>query len=390
MHGICKHYTASCCCNICWILCAQCPDSTEHFEAVERLLLRGEGHFQEEEDFSDYVSKNEFLTMDKPNKRFKEMGNICDSTKQDDNFTTKKIHSNRKNIINRHGRKIKRVTEKNSTHSHDRKRPRTDEHIHKSPTDTSEYTGHLSDSNFLDEHMQQKDSTGIIPQHHNNTEFGLQHTNLSGTDGGEFLPRDGDTYVRTNDDRIIGNEFRERETLLTSHPLPPLKSLPFHPLLTHTRHKKHPLSLSFSTKRVLSPSPSPVQKRTNPCYLRPRRPYPLPLYHDTHKQPLPNSYNNPYFPCGNNRKYCRAHTTLQRVRYINRFISYLIPYGISSFNKYGSRLLKPLKLITNSLSNTNPNKDSSVDKTDFSNCQMYTDHKKNESTIFLPTTNKYN
>jgi hypothetical protein len=49
----------------------------------------------------------------------------------------------------------------------------------------------------------------------------------------------------------------ERQTLLTSHPLPPLQNLPFHPLITHTRHKRHPLSFSFSTK----PLPIPGQRK---------------------------------------------------------------------------------------------------------------------------------
>jgi hypothetical protein len=74
-----------------------------------------------------------------------------------------------------------------------------------------------------------------------------------------------------------------------------------------------------------------------------------------------------------------AHTTLQRVCYITRFISYLIRYGLSSFNKYGSRTLKQLTKITEAFATNKHTDETDNTKKTYAHCQMYTDQKKGEN-----------
>jgi hypothetical protein len=108
--------------------------------------------------------------------------------------------------------------------------------------------------------MQSENKTGNIPQHDYNPEHRLHNNDIPGTDrGGPYQEMDLNSYAQMMT-ALLGTSS-ERQTLLTTHPLPPIKTLPFHPLMTHTRHKRHPLSLSFSTKRVLSLSPSPDKEK---------------------------------------------------------------------------------------------------------------------------------
>jgi hypothetical protein len=68
-----------------------------------------------------------------------------------------------------------------------------------------------------------------------------------------------------------------------------------------------------------------------------------------------------------------AHTTLQLVRFANRFLSYLIRKGLATFSKFGSRTLSIIKPITKAFLNHQP----SEDTTDSSlPCHQYIEDKK--------------
>lgn len=87
MHGLCIHYTARCCCSICWSHQEKCYDADLHRQQIEDLLSRGEAHLTTEESLEDYVSNNGNITLDQSIKESREMGDICDSTKQNKTIT---------------------------------------------------------------------------------------------------------------------------------------------------------------------------------------------------------------------------------------------------------------------------------------------------------------
>lgn len=187
MHGMCKHYTALCCCTICWRFQAQCFDADLHRDSVEQQLLRGEGHITEEENFEDYVSNHDFITMDQSIEGSQQVGNICNSPKQSNNTTSKEVHITGKSNVLGHKRKI----------------------------------------TVTDKYVQSENKRRDFPKYINNTEYRLHNNDLSRTDGGRCISGDGSELLCTDDDGIIRNEFGETNTIdITSPPTSPEPSVP--------------------------------------------------------------------------------------------------------------------------------------------------------------------
>jgi hypothetical protein len=103
---------------------------------------------------------------------------------------------------------------------------------------------------------------------------------------------------------ILGTNA-DRQALLTHNPLPNIKTIPFHPLITHMRHKRIPVTpLSFTKKNLTLPPPQ-NKKGTHIRHIRSRRPYPFPLFNKTFQQPLTFPYNNPSVHWCKLRNHCR-------------------------------------------------------------------------------------
>jgi hypothetical protein len=199
----------------------QCPDSTLHFESTERLLLRGEAHLTEEENFEDYVSNNDIITLDKSAEGHKEMGDIHKATKQNNNIATSSLHNYRKGNVVRYKRETKRTNNKNSAHSHNRKRARTDEYLYKSLSNSTEHIRSIPGSGFVDKHVQQEDTSGDISEYNNNIKYRLHNTNLPGTNRRGPISGNGTELICTDDDRITGYDIRTSDIVNATPPSHP-------------------------------------------------------------------------------------------------------------------------------------------------------------------------
>jgi hypothetical protein len=69
-----------------------------------------------------------------------------------------------------------------------------------------------------------------------------------------------------------------------------------------------------------------------------------------------------------------AHTTLQHIRFPTRFVSYLIRKGLSTFHKYGARLIAILKPLTSALLQYD-----TTDLTSTGHCEQYIEDKKQQT-----------
>jgi hypothetical protein len=378
MHQVCKHYTSLCFCTICWTEEAQCDIQEQCQNNIEQLLLKGEAH-PKEEDFSEYVSTINYepIFMDKSVEGPHQMGNIHNTSEQTDNTTSETIHSDRK----KHGLKRQRQTtttsDKNNGNSHNRKCSRTNEYIHESLLTTTEHIGHIPASNQSNKHLQQKNKTGDIQPSNNNIEHRLQNTNISRTDRNRFVSGDGSELLCADDDRSIENVIGETD--FNDNTTTGLEDIAISSPDDSHSTQETPTFTFISHKEGLKPLPIP-ETRKGPTFASfDHGDHIHFLFTTKHTNNLSRTLTTILtFLAAGIPLVAEAHTTLQRVRYINRFISYLIRYGLSTINKYGHRLLAPLKQITDSLAKqSKQNNNTEVDGSSFEHCQMYTDHKKN-------------
>lgn len=349
MHGLCKHYTSICCCNICWTHDAQCIDSISCFEHIQDLLSRGEARLTED-DFSDYISNNnDNSIMDKSIQGRKKKGRHLS---QDNNITSPPIHTNRKINDNKRQRKTTDIDSGNKQNSYNRKRARTNEYYDKSLPSTSKLVGYIRDSSFVDQHVQPENETRNIPSGHNNTEHRLSENDLSRTNIGGLIPGNGNPQLHTIHDVDIGDEFGEA---------------------TITDRKS---TTTIQNTTISSPNDS-YETQEDACYTfiihkEELKPLPVPgirkgptfatfdhgdhfhfIFTTRHSNNLSRTITSILQYIGASFAIiAEAHTTLQRIRSLARFISYLISYELRSFNKYGSRIIKPLATITNELHKT--------------------------------------
>jgi hypothetical protein len=161
-----------------------------------------------------------------------------------------------------------------------------------------------------------------------------------------------------------------RETLLTTKPLPPLHTQSLRHLLTHIRPTQE--FIIHKTNAAKIPSPSSTKAPTFAAF-----------DHGDHYHFIfgVTHYNNANRSLNHVLQFIKtsfpgtaeAHTTLQPIRLIQRFLHYLVRKGLSTFHKYG---VKPIQILICIISYL-----SSVDQTDTSTlepCSHYIEEKKKE------------
>jgi hypothetical protein len=216
--------------------------------------------------------------------------------------------------------------------------------------------------------------SGDVSSGDNNTKHRLPNNDLSGTDGKGSLSRNGKKQLRSVHDIDIRD--KRQATATDTESSTPLQESSISPAINSYETQEDTCYTFILHKEELKPLPLPGTRK-GPTFA-----------HGDHIHFLFSTKhsNNLSRPITTILQYvgasfvviAEAHTTLQRVRYIT-LISYLVRYGLSSFNKYGSTTLKQLAEITKAF-----NKHKSTDEPDdtgqsFSNCQMYTGQKKREN-----------
>lgn len=224
--------------------------------------------------------------------------------------------------------------------------------------------------------MQSQNTTGNISEYNNNLEYRLRHNDLSRTDGTGPIPGNENTLLRSTNDFNSGEIFRTALSPIRESPTTNIDSPIPSPSDSHTPQET-PTFTFILHKEGLKPLPIPGQRKGPSFATFDHGDHIHFLFTTTHTNNLSRTLTTILTFIAASIPLIAAHTTLQRVRYLNRFISYLIRYGTSSISKYGNRLLKPLKQISDSLATAQTQQDSTdlSDGLTFEKCQMYTDHK---------------
>jgi hypothetical protein len=228
---------------------------------------------------------------------------------------------------------------------------------------------HEKDVHFIDKHIEQETKTGNIPQSSSHsttstTDFAIPKTinrkrlrrdvNSKHSDITDGTPRNKNPKRNISD-----NQIPSTSQGLPSHSPPDTHQTDSNTHFTFTVHKTNLRNIPAPTRRAPTFAAfdhgdhfhflfSVAQTNTNRIITN-----------------ILQFLGCPY------SKIAEAHTSSQQIRFIDRFMAYLIRKGLRSFYKYGAKQMSILKRISTCLSNIDE-----ADSSDFEPCNLYTEEEK--------------